>query len=233
MVNSPTVMASASYMATQLSINVHPGSGVPGLQYVYGQLLDVYGNPLEGKPVRLIINGADHGTETTYPDGGYGFTGVAVGGGVHVFLAVFDGDDVYDPSSAETSATFQKAQAALSLDVSPASGYVPLTITVRGYLRRSDTGAGLGARTVKIYKDGSPFAELKSSFNPADIGYYETADVLNDVNTHSYYAQFLGDDQFLGCGEPGDAERALGTPLATLLPVSSMFIGLILVAAGR
>lgn len=233
MVNSQTVMITAGYVPVQLSIDIYPGSGVPWVQSVWGLLLDMDGIPIEGKTVRLVVNGSAYGTGITLTDGSYGFFGVAVGEGAYTFLAIFDGDGTYSPSSAEASASFQKLQAALSMDVSPASGYIPLAVAIQGYLTRPDTGAGLGGRAVRIYKDNALLAEVPTSVDPGALGYYWLSDTIADINTHAYYTQFPGDDQFLGCEESEAAERSLGTLPAVLLPAASMFLGAILVAAGR
>jgi len=92
----------------------------------------------------------------------------------------------------------KKATVFYGFAVSPASGVVPLTVYISGYLQDID-GIGLNGKTVKIYKNGAFLKSVSTSRYENVDGYFATTDKLTVAGTYSYYAEFEGDDKYEGC----------------------------------
>jgi len=213
MVKSSTVTVNAYKIDTTLTIEVYPGSGPPYPQSVAGYLKRAdTGEPISGREVQLYIGKSPaapsyYGSCTTLGDGSWGFYNVKVEEGTYIFRAVFPGDDVYNGTSVEASASFAKPDTNLTINVSPSSGIIPLTVTISGKLTRKDTGAGLGGRTINLYRNGSLIATTTTSIDPSTLGEYRFTDTLSAAGSYSYFTEFPGDDYFKGCGEENKPRR--------------------------
>lgn len=202
MVKSSTVEVTATKQPTVLTAEITPGSGPPLPQTIAGKLTDSSNNPLSGKRIELWVNGSYKSYMNTAPDGSYGFYNIAVSEGNYVFDVIFPGDDSYKGATKSITASFKKGSSVfINWGVSPREGVLPLTVKISGTLARQDTLQGLGGRDVKIYKEGSLFKTVKTSTDPATLGYFETTDTLTKAGVYSYYAEWPGDQYFTGCEE--------------------------------
>ena len=212
-----------------LSINVKRTSGPPGVVNVVGFLKEATtGSPIYGRSIVLWVNGIRHGDIGTLSDGSYGFFSVPVDGRV-TFQSVFTGDYEYgEKATPLVIGNYGKVQASISISVSPTSGAPPLDVKITGKLTRDDTGAALGGRPVNLYQNSVLVNDMHTSIQPATIGQYTFTKTL-DRGSYSFFTEFPGDDEFLGCvGKDGEAlvdeelpeepiEAGLGLVLLALL----------------
>lgn len=184
-----------------LSINLSRTSGPPGAVNVTGYLKEATtGSPISGRTIVLWHNGLRSGETSTYSDGSYGFFGVDVNEGRHTFQTIFPGDSVYDDkATALVIGTYGLVQSSISINVSPRSGSPPLSVSITGKLTRDDTGAALGGRgPIKLHQNGVVVDSMSTSYDPATLGQYAFTVTL-PKGTYSFFTEFPGDDEFLGC----------------------------------
>jgi len=99
--------------------------------------------------------------------------------------------------SGQATVSVAKIPSALSCGATPATGVVPLSVTVSGKLTRTDTGGGLGGKSLNIYVDGVKVAAAST----VSDGSYSTKVTITTAGTRSIYADFAGDATTLGCSE--------------------------------
>lgn len=99
----------------------------------------------------------------------------------------------------------------LGLELSPTSGTVPFTVQVGGYLLRADNAAGVGGKTIYIYrrKQGTTTwtqigtaTTLSAPSQVHDKGWYGYADYLDVAAVYEYQSEFKGDSTYAGCESP-------------------------------
>lgn len=237
MVQSATVSVSVAGYPTTLSIEVVPGSGPPFAQQIAGYLRDNTGKGVPGKTISLWVNGAFKLSATTLTDGSYGWYNYVVGVGTYSFDTTFAGDATYLSSVASKSCTFAKVQAGITIAVAPASGEAPLVVTVSGVLTRNDTGDGLAARTVKVYRvDPNAVSTLLGSATTSseivNRGAYSYSNTIPTFGTWGFYTVYDGDAQFLGC-EVGDGATVTGEGVEPPSGVGWLFLGILLLGDGK
>ena len=97
--------------------------------------------PLAGRSVSFMISGAFAGSSTTDGAGVAHIDVSNLGGGTTAFIATFNGDDVYDTSSAAAALTVAKAAQVLAFDlpgtVSLSSAVTVHALSSRYALRRA------------------------------------------------------------------------------------------------
>lgn len=204
---SQTVSVSVKLKPVTLSIYVNRTTGPPGKVNVTGFLKEeATGIPINGRSIVLWFTGERYNESTTLSDGSYGFFGIDVDGR-ETFQAVFTGDDIYhEEATPLVIGNYAKVQSSVSISVTPRSGDPPLEVTITGKLTRNDTGAALGGRSpMRLYQGGEVVDTTSTSIDPATLGTYEFTVTL-ERGTHSFFVEFPGDDEFLGCvGKDGDA----------------------------
>lgn len=214
---SRTVSVSVLVKPVTLSINLSRITGPPGTVSVTGYLKEeATGLPIYGRSIVLWVAGLRYNEATTFSDGSYGFFGIVVEEGRYTFQSIFKGDDTYDDKATPlVIGNYGKVQSSVSINVTPSSGDPPLTVTIKGKLTRDDTGAALGGRSpIKLYQDGEVIDSMSTSLDPATLGQYEFTKTL-ERGTFSFFVEFPGDDEFLGCiGKDGTASVD-GVPLVT------------------
>ena len=164
-------------------------------------------NPIGGATIELWIGGELRDTGITMGDGSFGFYNVPVTGRMD-FDVIYGGDETYRSCTESKTCYYAKLETALSIGVKQITGPPSAKIEIKGKLTRKDTGAGLGGRTVDVYRDGVLLTTVPTSIDPAKLGDYLHEDYV-DAGTYSYYAEFLGDDWFKGCKE-GEFEPVRG-----------------------
>ena len=75
-----------------------------------------------------------------------------------------------------------------------ASGPEPLTIVIRGKLTESGTGAGVGNAPVSVFENGTKIA---TAYTQPDGAF--AVKVVRGRGTYVYYAEYAGNDKYLGC----------------------------------
>lgn len=227
---SRPVSVSVQLKTVTLSINVSKTSGPPGVVNVTGYLKEeVTGSPILGSSIVFWKTGVRYGEAVTYSDGSYGFFGVPVGEGRETFQTIFPGDSEYgEKATPLVIGNYTKPSTSVSISVTPTSGAPPLQVTISGKLTRNDTGAALGGRgPMNLHQELILVDSTSTSYDPATLGEYEFV-VLLEKGTHSFFVEFPGDDEFLGCiredgatvidGEPTGAD--VGLALLALLVLS-------------
>lgn len=233
MVKSLEQLVTVSLTETSLSILVSPGSGVPQKQSVTGFLTEAWtGNPIADRNINLWITEGTaeptlYGTSKTFSDGSFGWFLVPVSENTYVFEVEFLGDSAYVQSYARATCTFMKVGSALSLTVDPMSGNVPLNVLISGKLTRVDTRAGLGGRTVNLYRNAVLVASAKTSVDPTTLGNYAFSDTLTEAGSYTYYAEFAGDDLFAGCPEEDKVKVQTKNSKMPLLFATLGFFGIL------
>ena len=79
------------------------------------------------------------------------------------------------------------------------------------HLKEVPTLKSLSGKSIRFIKNGTPWKTITTNGS----GHAGTTDNLSTPGTYNYYAEFLGDDEYLGCEAPisqggRQAERSVG-----------------------
>jgi len=224
-----TVNALAPKIATSLSINVSPTSGnVPITINVISTLYDSAGNPLLGKPIIEYINGIWIGERYSGTPFSMYFTGAEAG--IYNFQNKFAGDDAYLACDSPvvtvtlTAAPPTKIATSISINVSPASGTVPFTVSSNGRLI-DVAGTPLNNKTINLYSNGI----FVSSTTTAGSGDYVFNLNITATGTYQFQTEFPGDATYEGCTVHNGTQGLLETKPSLVVPL--LVGGLLLVGA--
>lgn len=235
---SNTIIVSVIETATEVTIGLDRSSGFPGAVMVLGSLFKAGTiNILAGKSIDLLVNGAKVASTVTNSSGRYSFNYTAASGH-YSFQARFNGDGLYtaDWSPVVTGDYAKVSTSFYGLDISPLVSGGPVTVSIMSQLRRDDTGLGLNAKSVSLYrnKNGGSFTKIATKTTASTSGgpgFTIFSDTLSVIGEYGYYVYFAGDAQFEGC-EFADGSTVIdGIPPVEPPMVGISGLGLILLAA--
>ncbi|ASJ05725.1 Ig-like domain repeat protein [Thermococcus barossii] len=194
------------------SIVVYDSNGkVSGNVTLKAVLVDEFGNPLSGKPVKFYVDGQYVGGTVTNSEGvaAIQYT-VNVPAGTHVITAEFVGGPNYGPS--EDTAKFLAYETATSITVYDSNGKVSGNVTLKAVLV-DEFGNPLAGKPVKFYVDGQYVGgTVTNSEGVAAIIY--TVNV--PAGTHVITAEFVGGPNY---GPSEDSGKLLAYTYGTTLTV--------------
>ena len=202
MVRSVTKTVTVTKVSSELTIGLSRSEGPPGDISILGSLFK--GGTIvviPGATVELYVNGIYTGSTITNSSGRYLFTASFEEGSYDIYTR-WDGNDTYwQDTSPVVYAEYAKIGTGISINVSPTSGAPPLTVTIMGQLTSDDTGWGLNGKTAHLYRDDEEIDSMTTASTSGGPGFYIFTDVIEMPGNHTYYVEFLGDDEYAGCEE--------------------------------